>query len=293
MAVLMVLISMLGSCTCGSGTVKNGVEYNTPTKMSMLYEEFTGYKQTNINVEAGKPVVVVVSIVTEKGSIDAYIAKDNDIANSSYQGNDVPTMSFTVTLTEAGKYTVRVDAQKHTGSYSFSWETSITSGFKYQRQLARHFIYCLYNKKGLAYFYACSFFNAEKPPVRAASLFVYRFLYFYRTILRIRCALVAVAIVLCYQCSAFIAGNSSVICFFGFLFFIIYFGSFRGKRSAGCPHADTDSQTHDSEFHPEFILRVTGEKTAGNACYHSPHGEIGNFFTAQNKTERNVDNQSD
>jgi hypothetical protein len=121
MAVLMVLISILGGCTCGSGTVKNGVENNTPTKMSMLYEEFTGYKQTHINVEAGKPVVVVVSIVTEKGSIDAYIARDNDIANSSYQGNDIPTSSFTVTLTEAGKYTVRVDAEKHTGSYSFSW----------------------------------------------------------------------------------------------------------------------------------------------------------------------------
>jgi major membrane immunogen (membrane-anchored lipoprotein) len=118
---LMVLISMLGGCTCSSGFIKNGVENNTPTKMSMLYEEFTGYKQTHINVEAGKPVEVVVSIVTEKGSIDAYIARDNDIANSSYEGNDIPTSSFTVTLAEAGRYTIRVDAEKHTGSYSFSW----------------------------------------------------------------------------------------------------------------------------------------------------------------------------
>ncbi len=118
---LMVLISMLGGCTVGSGTVKNGIEYNSSTKMAMLYDEFTGYKQTHIDVEAGKPVMVVVSIVTEKGSIDAYIARDNDIANSSYEGHDVPTMSFTVTLSEPGRYTVRVDAKKHTGSYSFSW----------------------------------------------------------------------------------------------------------------------------------------------------------------------------
>jgi uncharacterized membrane protein len=66
-------------------------------------------------------VEVVVSIVTEKGSIDAYIAKDDDVANSSYEGHDIQTISFTVTLSESGRYTVRVDADKHTGSYSFSW----------------------------------------------------------------------------------------------------------------------------------------------------------------------------
>jgi uncharacterized membrane protein len=87
----------------------------------MLYDEFTGYKQTHIDVGENETIEVVVSIVTEKGSIDAYIAKDNDIANSSYKGHDIPTMTFTVTLSEPGRYTVRVDAEKHTGSYSFSW----------------------------------------------------------------------------------------------------------------------------------------------------------------------------
>jgi hypothetical protein len=118
---LMLLIPVLGACTVGSGTVKNGVEYNSSTKMAMLYDEFTGYKQTHIDVGENETVEVVVSIVTEKGSIDAYIAKDNDTANSSYEGHNIPTMSFTVTLSEPGRYTVRVDADKHTGSYSFSW----------------------------------------------------------------------------------------------------------------------------------------------------------------------------
>ncbi|MDD4924145.1 MAG: hypothetical protein PHF74_04845 [Dehalococcoidales bacterium] len=121
MTVLIVLMSMLSACTVGSGTVKNGVEYNSSTKMAMLYDEFSGYKQTHIDVRQNETVEVVVSIVTEKGSIDAYIAKDNDIANSSYEGHDIPTMSFTVTLSEPGRYTVRVDADKHKGSYSFSW----------------------------------------------------------------------------------------------------------------------------------------------------------------------------
>ncbi len=121
LALLIILISIPAACTTGSGTVKNGVEYNSSTKMSMLYDEFTGYKQTHIDVGENETIEVVVSIVTEKGSIDAYIAKDNDIANSSYKGHDIPTMTFTVTLSEPGRYTVRVDAEKHTGSYSFSW----------------------------------------------------------------------------------------------------------------------------------------------------------------------------
>ena len=118
---LMVFIPMFGACTTGSGTVKNGVEYNSSTKMAMLYDEFTGYKQTHIDVGENETVEVVVSIVTERGTIDAYIARDNDVANSSYEGHDIPTMSFTVTLSEPGRYTVRVDTEKHTGSYSFSW----------------------------------------------------------------------------------------------------------------------------------------------------------------------------
>jgi hypothetical protein len=121
LACLLVLVLIFNACTTGSGTVKNGVEYNSSTKMAMLYDEFTGYKQTHIEVGENETVEVVVSIVTEKGSIDAYIAKDNDITNSSYEGHDIQTMSFTVTLSEPGRYTVRVDAEKHTGSYSFSW----------------------------------------------------------------------------------------------------------------------------------------------------------------------------
>jgi hypothetical protein len=119
--IIMGAIFILGGCTTGSGVVKNGTEFNSSTRMSMLYDEFNGYKQTHINVGENETVEVVVSIITENGSIDAYIAKDNDISNSSYEGHNIPTSSFTVTLSEEGSYTVRVDAKNHTGGYSFSW----------------------------------------------------------------------------------------------------------------------------------------------------------------------------
>ena len=95
-------MSIVTGCTKGSG-IKNGNELNTSTKVSMIYDEFTGYK-SQIKVIEGQPVEVNVSIVTEKGTIDAYIAKENNKNNSSYEGHDIPTSSFTVTLKEEGIY---------------------------------------------------------------------------------------------------------------------------------------------------------------------------------------------
>ena len=119
--VIAISMSIVTGCTKGTGMIKNGNELNTPTKMSMVYEKFTGSRESKIKVVEGQPVEVNISIVTEKGSIDAYIAKDNNRDNSSYEGEDIPTSSFTVTLEEEGNYTIRVDAKNHSGSYSFSW----------------------------------------------------------------------------------------------------------------------------------------------------------------------------
>ena len=89
-------MSLVTACTQGSGMIKNGNELHTSTKMSMIYDEFTGYKESKIQVNEGQPVEVNVSIVTEKGSIDAYIAKDNNKNNrwnsraSSYPNINIP-----------------------------------------------------------------------------------------------------------------------------------------------------------------------------------------------------------
>lgn len=119
---LFALVCILNGCTTGSGTAKNASELNTTTKISMLYENFNGYKETKIEVKEGEPAVVTVNIVTESGSIDAYIAKDNNTDLCAYEGHDIPTSSFTVTLSEQGIYTVRITATDHSGSYSFSWD---------------------------------------------------------------------------------------------------------------------------------------------------------------------------
>lgn len=118
---IFIIACYIVGCTKGSFVVLSGEENNTSTQMIMKYKKFTGYKETQIKVQEGEIINVSVAFVTDSGSLDAYIAKDNDKSNAIYSGNDVTTSSFTVALKEAGTYTLRVDGDKHSGSYSFRW----------------------------------------------------------------------------------------------------------------------------------------------------------------------------
>lgn len=118
----MICLLSLTGCTVGSGASLMSQENNTSSMMSMSYAKFSGYKETTVKVEAEKPVTVSVNIVSEDGTIDAAITKQGDTEKVIYQGKDVPTSAFEVELKEEGAYTIRVDAQNHSGSYSFTWK---------------------------------------------------------------------------------------------------------------------------------------------------------------------------
>lgn len=122
-SVIVIVMLLLSGCTTGSYSVKNGNENNTTTKMSMSHDSFNGHKQTKITVKKDNPIEVMVNFTTESGTISAYISNDkgDDTENYIYEGNDIQTSSFTVNLTEAGTYIIRVDGADHSGSYSFSW----------------------------------------------------------------------------------------------------------------------------------------------------------------------------
>lgn len=120
-ALIFILMLSLCACSKGSYTVLVGDETNQPTEKAMGYQTFNGYKSYDFAVKEGEEVTIHVSIVTEEGEINAYIAKDNDVKQAVYQGNAIPTSDFTVTIKESGTYTIRVDAKQHKGSYSFTW----------------------------------------------------------------------------------------------------------------------------------------------------------------------------
>ena len=115
------IMMLLAGCTKSSYVIISGEDHDTSTQMSMTYKQFSGYKETRIKVKDGEEVKVSVKIVTEGGTLDAYIAKDNNESTAVYTGNDITTSNFTVTLKDAGTYTIRVDGDKHSGSYLFNW----------------------------------------------------------------------------------------------------------------------------------------------------------------------------
>lgn len=117
---LIFVVSSFWGCTTETGVI-NEHESNSSTGISMSYEKFSGCKQRLIEVKDNAPFVITVDIVSESGSIDVYITRENGQEGHSYEGHSIQTSIFTVTLTEPGNYTIQVEAKKHIGGYSFSW----------------------------------------------------------------------------------------------------------------------------------------------------------------------------
>lgn len=123
---LISIILLLGLCSCnmGSYTTILSVETDNSSEKAMKYQKFNGYKTYTFKADEGEEVTVAVSVTSESGSLSAYIAKGGDKANAVYEGNGIPTSEFTVTISESGTYTIRVDAENHKGSYSFKIKRS-------------------------------------------------------------------------------------------------------------------------------------------------------------------------
>ncbi len=116
----LVLVMVLGLVGCSSSISIGSLMNESKHKMSASYILYSGDKEKQLTVEDGKPVVVTVDIETDKGTLDAYIYNEDE--EYSYEGHDIKTSSFTVTLSDPGEYTIKLEADKHKGSYSFSWE---------------------------------------------------------------------------------------------------------------------------------------------------------------------------
>lgn len=98
-----------------------GDEKNTPHKMSMAYERFNGYKESDLKVDKDQKLTLSVEIVTEKGKLDMKVTKNGDEGKVIYEQKDILTSNFTIELSEEGSYTIRFDGEDHYGSYYVVW----------------------------------------------------------------------------------------------------------------------------------------------------------------------------
>lgn len=105
---------------CGADYVTIGsLENCSSAGASMTYRKFDGVKEYQLETSENARDIQV-DVETESGSLDAYIVKDGgEKSDAVYEGEDIPSSSFTVTVPEAGTYRIHLRAENHKGSYSF------------------------------------------------------------------------------------------------------------------------------------------------------------------------------
>ena len=83
----------------------------------------TGTELQSYRLEEGRTGELEISVETESGSVDISVFPTNAPDRFCYRGTALPTSVFTVTLAEAGEYTVQIQADRFIGSYGFAWKT--------------------------------------------------------------------------------------------------------------------------------------------------------------------------
>ena len=122
-AIVFIIYAMVSfaACTIGDNTISD--EYGN---MNITYGEDgiirNGTEYYTYQVENGSIGVVSVCIAKKAGKIDIDIYPTDCKDNTNYQGRDLDSTAFSVVLSEAGEYKVRISAKKFVGDYEISWK---------------------------------------------------------------------------------------------------------------------------------------------------------------------------
>lgn len=122
-AIVFIIYAMVSfaACTIGDNTISD--EYGN---MNITYGEDgiirNGTEYYTYQVENGSIGVVSVCIAKKAGRIDIDIYPTDCKDNTNYQGRDLDSTAFSVVLSEAGEYKVRISARKFVGEYEISWK---------------------------------------------------------------------------------------------------------------------------------------------------------------------------
>lgn len=113
-AVVAVLIYMFhGSATIGSGNRIMFISNEGRNYWSATYQYFDGFQQRTLIME--EVDALDVAVITDEGQLDIKITDEKE--NIIFEKKDLETGSFSMPV--SGYITIRVDATKHKGSFSF------------------------------------------------------------------------------------------------------------------------------------------------------------------------------
>lgn len=118
---ILTLILAVSFPACSSANF-NGSRIGNESQLIMDYKILDSTDSQELELTAGD--IVNFEIVSQSGSIDIRLQKGEK--EPIYEGIDIPTSAFHVTIGESGKYTVSVTGKKSKGSVSVMKDTSNT-----------------------------------------------------------------------------------------------------------------------------------------------------------------------
>ena len=116
---------LLTLCSCSQASMFSedlGSNY-----LHAVCQSYSGQRSCELTLSDNACINIQCSFTHKDGTLDVFITgSDGAVA---YQGNGIDSSAaFVVQLTQPDNYTIRVEANHYTGSFSFEWETVGAAG---------------------------------------------------------------------------------------------------------------------------------------------------------------------
>lgn len=123
---LLLLVLLLGLSGCSKKVTPAPhmqVDSKTAADGTTIWT-YDGDEQRFFDVPEGCTGTVNVTVNQERGTLRILICREDDPTSIHYDGHDFPAEPFTVNISKAGRYCIRIHAERFVGTYRFSCSTA-------------------------------------------------------------------------------------------------------------------------------------------------------------------------